>query len=1044
MEISEYLKEIQKTYDSGEATEHSYRIALAKYLTTFFGKNISVINEPKQQECGALDFAIYELEMPIGHIETKKIGENLNKLEDSEQLIRYKESLDNFIFTDYLEFIYYKAGKERSRIQIAELKNDKVLTLKNNFQKFTEILEDFRGFQGQFIATPQELASIMAKKTKLISASFYQNLESEKDSLINDHYDILQNHFIENITKKRFASIYAETLTYGLFIARLHDKNPKNFSKEKAYELIPKSNPFLQRLFIHIATDIAGNIQRAIDLLCKVFRDVGINQIVEDLGKPLKRKDKGKTDPMVYFYEDFLRQYNPEVRKARGIYYTPEPVVNFIVRAIDSVLKNHFNLPDGIADKSKVTISNKEMHKVQLLDVATGTGSFLTEVINKIHETFQKQTGSWHSYVAEHLLPRLHGFEILMSAYAMCHLKINLLLKEKGYISQDNQRLKIYLTNALEEGKKIEPFDMFFSNEINEAAQVKIATPIMVAFGNPPYSISSQNKGQWILQKIKKYKENLNEIKINLDDDYIKFIRMAEYYIAENETGTDENKEGIVAMITNNSFLDGITHRQMRKHLLETFDCIYIYNLHGDIERDGSKDKNVFDIRQGVAISIFIKDSKKQGQLADVYHLDSYGRREEKYQRLWEGDLETMPFQRLNYKEPYYFFVPKDFQIEAEYNRGFKMIELFKSRGSGIKTERDRITIHQKKEDLINTVNDFKNLSIDELRTKYNLFKDSRDWSVERAKQDIIKNYNFDKFLKKIQYRPFDKRYIYYTGQSKGFVGTPGYKLMKQFLNNKNIGFIATRQFGAKKHFICFITDNLIEISSQPFAPYCLFPLYIYEDSNTYELKNRNANLDKKIVSEIEKKLGLKFVVDHELPEAQESGNFSPLDLLDYIYAVLHSPNYRKKYKEFLKIDFPRVPYPEDKQKFKKLVKLGSQLRETHLLQGKNFGGRQNFITNYDIQGNNLVEKIYFDLDENSSELGRVYINKTQYFGKVPKVAWDFFIGGYQPAQKWLKDRKDRTLSSDDIEQYQKISYPRFKNYIRYYASNRSYSFFLI
>ena len=603
------------------------------------------------------------------------------------------------------------------------------------------------------------------------------------------------------------------------------------------------------------------------------------------------------------------------------------------MRAIDTVLKNNFNLSDGIADKSKATISingsKKEVHKVQLLDVATGTGSFLAEVIKQIYKTFQGQAGLWSSYVEKHLLPRLHGFEILMGAYAMCHLKINLLLKETGYISENKetpQRLGVYLTNALEQPKEdVLPVANLLAKEAEEANQIKKETPVMVAFGNPPYSISSQNKGKWIQDLIQVYKENLKERKINIDDDYIKFIRLAEHYI-------NKNKKGMVAMITNNSFVDGITHRQMRKHLLETFDCIYIYNMHGDFRKketapDGSKDENVFDIMQGVAISIFIKDDKRQGKLADVFYLDSYGKREDKYQKLWELKLNKKNFQKLKYKEPYYFFVPKDFKAEEEYNKGFQVTKIFKDYVSGMQTKRDSLTIQFTEDKLHKIRKDFESLDVEELRNKYNLPQDGRDWTIVGAKEDLTKN---NPKIVNIAYRPFDTRKTFFTGKSKGFVAYPRNKIMQCMLADNNLGLIFERIVPAKKPRFndIFVIQTIQDIHTIGSNSY-IAPLYLYNGNNSIDKEKRKANLNQEIVREIEKKLGLKFVADHELSEAKKSGNFSPLDLLDYIYAVLHSPSYREKYQEFLKIDFPRVPYPEDKEKFKKLVKLGSQLRET-------------------------------------------------------------------------------------------------------------------
>ena len=604
------------------------------------------------------------------------------------------------------------------------------------------------------------------------------------------------------------------------------------------------------------------------------------------------------------------------------------------MRAIDTVLKNNFNLSDGIADKSKATISingsKKEVHKVQLLDVATGTGSFLAEVIKQIYKTFQGQAGLWSSYVEKHLLPRLHGFEILMGAYAMCHLKINLLLKETGYISENKetpQRLGVYLTNALEQPKEdVLPVANLLAKEAEEANQIKKETPVMVAFGNPPYSISSQNKGKWIQDLIQVYKENLKERKINIDDDYIKFIRLAEHYI-------NKNKKGMVAMITNNSFVDGITHRQMRKHLLETFDCIYIYNMHGDFRKketapDGSKDENVFDIMQGVAISIFIKDDKRQGKLADVFYLDSYGKREDKYQKLWELKLNKKNFQKLKYKEPYYFFVPKDFKAEEEYNKGFQVTKIFKDYVSGMQTKRDSLTIQFTEDKLHKIRKDFESLDVEELRNKYNLPQDGRDWTIVGAKEDLTKN---NPKIVNIAYRPFDTRKTFFTGKSKGFVAYPRNKIMQCMLADNNLGLIFERIVPAKKPRFndIFVIQTIQDIHTIGSNSY-IAPLYLYNGNNSIDKEKRKANLNQEIVREIEKKLGLKFVADHELSEAKKSGNFSPLDLLDYIYAVLHSPSYREKYQEFLKIDFPRVPYPEDKEKFKKLVKLGSQRSQSH------------------------------------------------------------------------------------------------------------------
>jgi len=659
------------------------------------------------------------------------------------------------------------------------------------------------------------------------------------------------------------------------------------------------------------------------------------------------------------------------------------------------------------------------VHKVQLLDVATGTGTFIAEVVKQIYNGhFQNQQGMWSDYVEQHLLPRLHGFEILMASYAMCHMKIELLLEETGYKPKDPKkppRLGVYLTNSLEEAHPDAHtlFASWLSAEANEASRIKKETPVMVAFGNPPYSVSSQNKGAWIQGLIADYKKGLNEKKLNLDDDYIKFIRYAEHYI--EKTGY-----GIVAMITNNSYIDGLTHRQMRKHLLETFDTIYIYDLHGSAKKketmtDGSADKNVFDIQQGVSISIFVKHREGNKELADVWHYDSYGTREAKYGELWDGAIKKTAFTKLEYKAPYYFFVPKDFEGNKNYTNGFAIAEIFNLYSLGVKTERDNVCIHFTRKSIEQTVEEFCNAEDDFIRNKYGLTTDSRDWSLAKARSDIQKHKGADLFTT-LLYRAFDTRFTYYTGTSRGFIGTPGKKIADLLAKKNNYALLALRNSRLDSAAKFFITNTIANKDAVSSLDNChCFPLYLYPTDNEQltlgDKQHRTPNLDKKIVDAIAKKLGIPFVQDHEDKKADGKNAFSPLDLLDYTYAVLHSPSYRETYKEFLKIDFPRIPYPDNAKTFWQLVALGREIRLLHLLESPILA---KLITSYPVGGDNKVEKPEY-------KTGKVYINKEQYFDTVPQEAWDFYIGGYQPAQKWLKDRKGRTLNFDDITHYQKI-----------------------
>jgi predicted helicase len=509
----------------------------------------------------------------------------------------------------------------------------------------------------------------------------------------------------------------------------------------------------------------------------------------------------------------------------------------------------------------------------------------------------------------------------------------------------------------------------------------------MVVIGNPPYSISSQNKSKWILQLIKDYKTGLGERKINLDDDYIKFIRFAEHFI-------EKNKNGIVAMITNNSFIDGITHRQMRKHLLETFDEIYILDLHGNSKKkekapDGGKDENVFNIMQGVSISIFVRRAEGKKGLGKVYHAELYGKREDKFKALNETDLTTIKWSKLEYTEPHYFFVARDTGAESDYTNGFKINELMPVYNSGIQSKRDKVCFSFNENELKIIINDFMQSNVSTIRAKYSLPQDGRDWRIEWAQNDLKNNYKIVPVL----YRPFDIRQTVYTEKSKGFLAYPRGKTFHHFVDKENIGLITVRQQSTFSFQHILATKLMIEsgaISLQTKEWGYIFPLHVYAKDGS-----KHVNLKKEIVAEIEKIVG----------------KLSPEDLFDYIYAILHSPSYREKYKEFLKIDFPRVPYPKDAKTFKKMVTFGAELRSLHLLESLKVN---QFITTYPIAGSDTVEKLAY-------KSGKVFINTEQYFGNVPEAIWNFYIGGYQPARKWLKDRKGRTLKNADIEHYQKI-----------------------
>lgn len=998
MPIANYINEVNKRFKTGISREHSYRGDLQTLLETLV-PDIIATNEPAHIDCGAPDYVITKKDIPLGYIEAKDLDDNLDDKSHKEQFDRYRNSLNNLIITNYLEFRFYRDGEQVTIVRIGHIENGKVVANTENFKTFNDLIVNFCAYRGQTISSAAKLAKMMAGKARLLADVIKNALNSDDNSYDNrtlqDQMTAFQKILISDISKEEFADVYAQTIAYGMFAGRLNDTSLENFSRQEACGCIPKSNPFLRNLFSYIAgPTLDDRIKWIVDDLADVFVAVNLHDILKDFGKATKTQD-----PIIHFYETFLSEYDPKLRKSRGVWYTPQPVVNFIVRTVDDILKQEFGLSEGLADTSKIKIKikdtkygnaksgkksaeiEKEVHRVQILDPATGTGTFLAEVIRQIHEKFIPMQGMWSSYVENHLLPRIHGFEILMASYAMAHLKLDLILKETGYIATKNDRLKVYLTNSLEEPHPDSGtlFASWLSQEAEEANEVKRDVPVMVVLGNPPYSGESSNKGEWIQNLIEVYKQEPTGGKLQeknpkwINDDYVKFIRYAEQFIEKNNTG-------VLAYINNHSFLDNPTFRGMRWHLLQTFDKIYIIDLHGNAKKkeicpDGSKDENVFDIQQGVSINLFIKNNqKKKGKLAEVYNYDLFGKRENKYEFLAEHSLNSIDFNKLEHQVPYYFFVKKDFGLSKKYDKGFAVTDLFNVNSVGIVTAKDSI-----------------------------LIKDS----IEEIKTSIEINYNIipdDTKIQKVLYRPFDSKYVYYDTK---YVERPRETVMKHFINRDNLGIVAKRGFTQLEAMSCFISNSIIDFRSWSCAGMqggdYIFPLYLYEDVDN----SRRPNFSNDIIQKFADYLKLKFIPE----KSDEEGTFASIDVLDYIYAVLHSPKYRETYKEFLKIDFPKVPYPTDNAKFWKLVELGSELRSIHLLESN----KLNTLTiGYPISGDNIVSKLKYENE-------KVHINDTQYFDKVPEAAWNFYIGGYQPAQKWLKDRKNKELTYDDIIHYQKI-----------------------
>lgn len=990
--LKQYINELNKQYKTGIAREHSYRPALKDLLQSLLPKMV-VTNEPAHFECGAPDYIISREKdhLPVFFVEAKDVNDNdldgRNKNGHKEQFDRYKQALDYIIFTDYLDFHLYEHGEFRDSVRIAEIKGDKIVGISEAEDKFINIIQHLGSSAIQRITSAPRLAKLMAGKARLLAKIIESAMNDETQSYENDNlrgqYNAFKEVLIQELKKEEFADIYAQTIAYGMFAARLHDDTPEDFSREEAARLIPKTNPFLRQIFNNLAgNDLDERIAWVVDDLVTVFKATNLQEIMANYSK-----GKRHHDPMIHFYEDFLSEYSPKLRKSKGVWYTPQPIVGFIVRAVDEILQKEFGLSEGLADHSMIERDvvveqshdkrtadgmkheKRKFHRVQILDPATGTGTFLAEVVNQIYDRYRGNQGIWQQYVENHLLPRLNGFEILMASYAVAHIKLDMLLSETGYEHKSDKRLHVYLTNSLEESNK-EPrtlFAQWLSREATEANVIKRDYPVMVMIGNPPYSISSQNNGKWIIDLIADYKKDLNKRNIQpLSDDYIKFIRLGQHYI-------EKNGEGILGFISNNSFIDGLIHRQMRKSLLNTFDKIFILNLHGSAKRrevasDGSKDENVFDIQQGVSINLFCRTKNNQQDDCKIFYYDLYGSREAKYNYLNDHSLSEVNWEEVIPQVPQFFFVPKDFSVQEEYKKGFMIGELLPLSSSGVKTHHDK--------ELVST-------------TPFN-----SEWN------------------KPYTYRPFDNQWINYDLNK---VVRHRYKYMQHLLKD-NISLIIGPQgqaVGDMPWNILFISKNLVDTNIFYRGGGIVFPLYLYTENMGKE--ERIVNFNKALYEKIAK--GLNYLpcyddnISVDLPSDYD-GVLYPQDFFDYIYAVLHSPNYRERYKEFLKIDFPRIPYPTNWEKFRDLVEKGEELRHLHLME--------NLPPH---TGISFPKVGTLQVDCYRWKDNRVYINSEQYFEGVPESAWSFYIGGYQPAQKWLKDRKGMTLSFEDVKHYQQIIY---------------------
>ncbi|MDB9537030.1 N-6 DNA methylase [Dolichospermum planctonicum CS-1226] len=1030
-----YFQEVNQVYQGQNATEHSYRPALKKLMESL-DSGIQAINEPKRIACGAPDFVVKNGVLDVGHIEAKDIGVSLKKVEKTAQMGRYFQALGNLILTDYLEFRWYVEGELKLSASLGTIdKNKKIKVDQEGIQEVDQLLQQFLLAKVPQITTPKDLAKRMASLAQLMRDAIKTALHDvDKGGTLREQLESFQRVLIKDLTVEQFADMYAQTICYGLFAARCNTDNVQTFSRETAAFKLPKTNPFLRSIFGQIAgPDLDDRISWAVDNLARILQQTEMAEILKNFGKRTRRED-----PVVHFYETFLAEYDPKMRESRGVYYTPEPVVNYIVKSVDYILKHKFNISKGLADSKKIKVPNPkgegtiETHQVLILDPAVGTGTFIHNVIDFIYDKFKNQRGMWSSYVSQHLLPRLFGFELLMAPYTVAHIKLVLQLQELGYDFSSEERLRIYLTNTLQEAFQIPPADGFMNrirNEAEAAKDVKQDVPVMVILGNPPYSYESINTDPWIVGLVRDYYQvdgkPLGERNPKgLLDDYVKFIRFAQHRVSE--TGY-----GIVALITNHGYLDNPTFRGMRQNLMQTFDEIYVLDLHGNSKKkevcpDGSQDKNVFDIQQGVAISIFIKYEHSQQKLATVYHADLWGMREVyenkelvggKYHWLAENDISSTDWKVLQPQTEFYLFNPQNTSLSSEYEQGWKVLDIILVNAAGIKTHRDHFAIDFDEQSITQKFREMRetNLSNEDYTNKYNIH-DNQDWRLDKVRQLIRLDEQWKDKIISCLYRPFDWRYCYYSDL---IMDRPRRELLDHVFRKDNLCLGLGRQGIAVNDPIW----SLVSVANQPIDTNIfrrggvnIFPLYLYptntptlfDSTPTNAPGERKPNLSPEFITQFSQKLDLEFISDGK---GDKTKTFGPEDIFNYIYAIFHAPIYRQRYAEFLKIDFPRVPLTANAALFWELVIKGDKLVKYHLM--KETGTE---ISTYPIPGSDLVEQVKYH--ENHQQ---IWINAEQYFDQVPQQIWNFYIGGYQVCQKWLKDRKGRQLNFDDISHYQNI-----------------------
>ncbi len=1061
--LKDYLSQIQNITEKDK--EHTYRTFLHTLLIKIQEKaaytNIKIIHEPNNDKegRGAPDFLITKDSLILGYIENKRINEDLSKILQTQQIKKYLDLSLNLILTDYLRFCLIGLDNKNNPIiakelRLCEYSQLKAITKDNVYlqDKAQELLEFFTLFFSKNpkpIANAKDFADALALRTRILKDELLLNDTNEYLlSLFNTFREVLY----KELEYENFCDSFAQTLTYSLFLSRLNNTTQENINLVNAKKFIPKSFPLIRAMsgFLDNLEELVS-IKWLIEEIISIINHIDISEMIKELNKISQKDLLGDSlhkDPYLHFYETFLASYDPKLREIRGVYYTPASVVSFIINAIDLTLQKDFNktgLNQAMSDKA-----------ITLLDFATGTGTFLLESFRKALKESNKNSPK---YNPKALIDRFYGFEFLIAPYTIAHLKISQSLKEEFDTElNDSESLNIALTNTLYFSKENDELDkqrnifagmIELTEEFKKAQKLK-EQEILIITGNPPYNGASSNKGlyedeirisyglepklakltkaeQQALQRYfaDKSKDNTKTFKSILDrhklqneknpkwllDDYVKFIRFAESKIQHQGSG-------IFAFISNNSFLDNPTFRGMRYHLLKSFDKIYILDLHGNARKkettpNGEKDDNVFDIMQGVSINIFIKTKQDSKDLAKLYHAEIYGKRKEKYNFLYQHTLDSIEWKELEPQEPFYLFIPQDENLRAEYDKGYSIKDMFRISSVGVVGGRDKFVMSdsdsfESLENFKERIKKFLSLDIENARKEFDLGQDSRDWKVEYAQKELQATGNNPQNYVKIHYRPFDIRWTYYTGKSKGFHCMPRGEVFEHFLESENLGLICYRTCGASGLDNIFVSNGIIDLHFVGSGSQ-IFPLYLYP---TQRAKNTLQKQGFDITS-FETKIENFTPSFREFIDSKYKEHFSPETILGYLYALLFHKDYREKYIDFLKVDFPKIPFVESKELFLQLSALGNSLITLHLLKEQDLPPIGEPLYKDTANKDLKISKITY-----TKETKELFINKSLYFEKVESSVWEYKIGGYQVLDKYLKSHKDEEI---DFEYFQKI-----------------------